>query len=123
MTIETVENVIKRYQYISKAIKKDLDYTEFYIGNRKQTVFITDEIKTVCTVIQDVFMTEKNIVIKQMIKELLSGQLDIYIMGKMPYCKNSYYTRKQAIMEKIYRGCIHKGLVSYKEIMEEEIAV
>ncbi|MDE6373128.1 MAG: hypothetical protein K2L72_01370, partial [Clostridia bacterium] len=99
------------------------EYIEFYIGNRKQVIYITEEIKTVCTVIQDVFMTEKNILIKQMIKELLLGQLDICIMGKMPYCKNSYYTRKQAIMEKIYRGCIHKGLVSYKEIMDEEIAV
>ncbi|MDE7083589.1 MAG: hypothetical protein K2O89_07835 [Clostridia bacterium] len=123
MVIVAVENVIKRYSYITEAIRQGLDYAEFYIGNRKQVIHITEEIKTVCTVIEDVLKKENNALIKQMLKGMLAGELDIFIMEKLPYSKNSYYDRKQAIIEKIYRGCIHKGLVSYNEILEEEIAV
>ena len=122
MTKDAVENIIKRYPYINDAIKRKLNRATFYIGNRKCVIDITKEVEKVCEIIDIIYNGEKNRLIKRIIKEIISGQSDTFIINILPLSRNSYYARKQAIVAKIFNGCISWGLVSFEEIINEEIA-
>ncbi|MDE7296665.1 MAG: hypothetical protein K2N84_05305 [Clostridia bacterium] len=122
MTKVTVENIIKRYPYVTDAIKRGLSRTSFYIGNRKFVIDITEETKAVCELVKIIVAVEKSSLIKQMINEIIAGQSDVFIMMDLPYSKNVYYDKKKAIIEKVYKCCISRGLVSFEEILNEEIA-
>lgn len=123
MTKDAVENVIKRYAQITYALERDLRYAIFYVGKRREVIEITDEIKKVCEIIKNVLNKEKDFFIRQMIKDIIAGKTDIYIMQNMPYSKNAYYTRKQGFIEKVYDCCIARRLVSYEDVLNEEIAI
>lgn len=122
MTKEKVSYVVKRYSFLYKPIKCGLSVAVFYIGNRKQSIEITDDVKIICEIVEIVYEKEKDDVVKQMIKGLISGQSDIRIMRNMPYSRNAYYSRKGLFFEKIYDCCIARGLVTFEEILVEEIA-
>lgn len=47
MTKEKVEIIIKRYYYISRAMKENAERAVFYIGKRKHVIPVTDEIKII----------------------------------------------------------------------------
>lgn len=59
--------------------------------------------------------------IKFMIKGILAGESDVWIMQRTPFSKNAYYARKTAFIEKVYECCICYNLVSLKEILKEKI--
>lgn len=122
MTKDEVSYVIKRYSFLYKPIKNGNAAAVFYVGNRKQTIEITSEVKTICEIIEIVYETEKDLTVKQMIKGLISGRSDIWIMHGLPFSKNAYYSRKGMFFEKIYNCCKARGLVSFEEILVEEIA-
>lgn len=123
MTKEAVENVIKRYAQITYALERNLRYAVFYVGKRREVIEITDETKSVCEIIRIVLNKEKDFFIKQMMKDIIAGKTDIFIMLKMPFAKNAYYARKQSFIEKVYNCCIARNLVSYEEVLNEEIAI
>ena len=123
MTKEDVENVVKRYPQITDAIKQDLRCAVFYVGNRKNVVEITDNIKAVCEIITTVYEKQKNDFIRQMIEDILMGISDVRIIQDMPFERNTYYNKKQAFLEKIYNCCIARDLVSYEDVLNEEIAL
>lgn len=123
MTKNEVENVIKRYPQITHAIKQDLRCAVFYVGNRKNVVEITDNVKTVCEIISTVYEKQQNDFIRQMIKNILVGVNDVRIIQDMPFERNTYYNKKQAFLEKIYDCCIARDLVSFEDVLNEEIAL
>ena len=122
MTKNEVENLIKRYCYVSDAIQKGLSTAKFYKGNRKKVVNITEEIIKACELIELIYKSETDENIKLMIKYMLEGQSDVYIIGVLPFEKNSYYLHKKAFFQKVYSCCISKDLVSFEEILKERIA-
>jgi len=122
MTKEEVENVIKRYSYIAPCIKKADDRVVFYTGKRRHVVEINDEIKIICEIIEIVYAREKEDWVRIMIKGILRGDSDVKIMNGVPGSRNFYYAKKTAFFEKIYECCIVRGLVTYEEILGEEIA-
>lgn len=122
MTKNKIENVIKRFPIVDFSIKNNLASKSYYIGNRKYVLELTGEIKIVYQIIKIIYEEESNMLIKRMMKEILSGKSDIYIMSILPFSRNAYYARKQAFIEKVYNCCIALGLVSLDEILKEEIA-
>lgn len=118
-----IENVIKRYTYITHAIKLNLSRAVFYVGNRKQVIEINDAVKTVCDIIVSVYKKQKSEIIRQMISEILVGISDVRIIHDMPFEKNAYYAKKQAFFQKVYNCCIARHLVSYEDVLNEEIAI
>ena len=122
MTKNEVENLIKRYCYVSEAIEKGLSTAKFYIGNRKKVVNITEEVIKVCELIVLIYESETDEDIKNMIKYILEGRSDVNIIGVLPFEKYSYYSRKDAFFQKVYDCCISKNLVSFEEILKERIA-
>lgn len=123
MTKDEIENVIKRFPYVTEAIRRGASEAVFYIGNRKFVIGITDEIKIVCNLVETIVREEKNELMKQMITGILAGKSDVNIMMRMPFSKNSYYARKQAFMAKIYNCCIARGLVTFEDVINERTAL
>lgn len=122
MTKEEIELTVKRYPFIIRAVKKDLKQAVFYVGNRKQKIEITENIKIICYIAELVEAEEPDEWIKFMIKGILAGESDVWIMQRTPFSKNAYYARKTALIEKVYECCICYNLVSLKEILKEKIA-
>ncbi len=116
-----IEAVLRRYSYIQTALKEGKTEATFYVGNRKQKIIIDTTLKIIFAIIEDIAKQEKDIYIKMMIEGIKKGDSDKYIMTHLPMEKNAYYDRKKKFIDKIYKCCICKGLVSYEEILNESI--
>ena len=101
MTKEEMEIIIKRYYYISRAMKENAERAVFYIGKRKHVIPVTDEIKIIFDIVDKIYKAEQEAPIRLMIH----------------YSKNSYYEHKDAFIEKVYQCCIYHKLVSLEEIL------
>ena len=121
MTQEETQFIIKRYTFIDRAITVGDEELNFYVGNRKNGITITEEVKTTYAIIREVFDAETNFLIKYMIRRILRGDSDVSIMRSMPVMKNAYYARKQRFECKVLMCCIAKGLVDYSYILSMPI--
>lgn len=121
MTQEETQFIIKRYTFIDRAITVGDEELNFYVGNRKNGITITEEVKTTYAIIREVFDAETNFWIKYMIRRILRGDSDVSIMRSMPVMKNAYYARKQRFECKVLMCCIAKGLVDYSCILSMPI--
>jgi len=117
MTKEEVEIIIKRYYYISRAMKENSERAVFYIGKRKHVIPVTDEIKIIFDIVDKIYKAEQEAPIRLMIQLMKAGEKDVYIMREIHYSKNSYYEHKDAFIEKVYQCCIYHKLVSLEEIL------
>ena len=98
-----MEYLVKRYQYIARAVKKDLSEAVFYVGNRKNRIPITEEVKTVFEIINLVYKEEEDTLMRRMMKGIMTGEKDRYIMHKL------------------FNLCIYRKLVSFDEILKSTI--
>lgn len=121
MTKEGVEKVIKRYPKLAKAMRQKQNPAKFYIGRRRHIVVISEEVKVIFKIIEDIYAHEENYWIRKMIDGMKKGRRDVAIMHDIPWAKNAYYERKRKIIEKVYNCCISRNLVDYNEILKEEI--
>lgn len=55
MTKKGIENIVKRYTFIRKVMGEGKDTAVFYIGNRKKSIYITEEVKMVCGIIDEIY--------------------------------------------------------------------
>ncbi len=122
MTRKEVVNFIKRFPFIIKAVKKNLPSAVFVIGNRKKVIEITPEVRELCKIVEMICEEERDANIKLMIQLILNGESNIYIMQRVHYCKNAFYERKSAFIDKVFNCCILRGLVSLDEILGRDIA-
>ncbi len=122
MTKEDVQQIIKRYIYIWKAIKNQRSEVIFYIGKRRKRIVITEEIIAVCSIIEDVRDTTEEAWVKKMINGILRGESDISILFKLPCERSMYYDRKRKFVEQVYKCCVAKQMVPYEELLKEGIA-
>ena len=120
MTKKGIENIVKRYTFIRKAMGEGKDTAVFYIGNRKKSIYITVEVKMVCEIIDEIYSQSDNW-IKLLIDGLRKGYSDRKLILRLPWEKNAYYERKHKFIDKIYKCCIYRNMVEYDEIISEEI--
>ncbi len=118
MTKNDVKQIVKRYSYIIKPIKRGLTVASFEIGHRRKRLELTEEVKTVCELVKEVHRNIQTEWKKKMLGEMLKGQLDLYLWQKYPCAKNSYYKIKKEFIEAVYRCCVYKQMVAYEELME-----
>ena len=123
MAKDEIENVIKRFAQITDAIKRGLNRAVFYVGKRREVIEITDEIKAVCEIIIAVCEKQSNFYIRHMINSILAGVSDVRIIQDMPCERNAYYDKKQKFSDKVYACCAAQKLVSYEDILNEEISL
>lgn len=50
MTKKEVEELVKRYPYIVRAVQEGQTRAVFYVGKRKHEILITEVVKTVCRI-------------------------------------------------------------------------
>ena len=58
MTKEGIEEIIRRYSNLERYVKDGETVASFYIGNRKQTVMITEAVRTVYRVVDEIYERE-----------------------------------------------------------------
>lgn len=122
VTKQEIKYIVRRYSFIENAIKDNVDVIKFYVGKRREIIVLDERIKTVKQIIDDVYESEKQEWLKRMMAKIRKGKTDINIIMEFPYEKNAYYMKKKAFFDKVYACCIAKNLVSYQEILREEIA-
>ncbi len=122
MTKEKIEWIIKRYKYIDKAIQNNLSSWTVYIGNRKHSIFITDEIKKAYRIIEDIREAVSDGWVKKMIEGLLRGKSDVALIMTLPCERSMFYDRKRKFIEMVYRCCIARQMVRYEQLLREGIA-
>ena len=121
MTKTKINTVIKRYNFIAKAIKRGETKVKIFVGNRREVIEIDEEVKAIAEIVEEIERTEQATFVKFIISRLKRGCSDIEIIQKSPGGKNWYYSIKHNFIEKIYRLCIRRGLVTDEEIMNEAI--
>ncbi len=122
MTKAEIEFIIKRYKYFKKAIKAKRKEASFYIGKRKYKIFITQETKMIYEIIEDIKRSQKDDWIGKMVKGILAGKSDTFLIGTLPCERTMYYKWKQKFIQTVYRCCIAKQMVGYEELLKEGIA-
>ena len=122
MTKERVEELVKRYPFVIRAIREGKRTAEFHISKRKFQIILTQEDRVVCEIFEDIRKREKDPDVLCMINGLRKGRTDTAIMQEVHWRKNAYYDRKSRLIDKIYECCICRGYVDYEEIISREIA-
>ena len=120
MTKSDVEYIFKRYCFISDALRRGQNTAVFYVGNRRQSIDITEEVRQVVRIIDDVYLHEHKWN-RMIIRGIKMGYSDKMLISLLPWSKNAFYERKHRITEKIYGCCISMRLVAYQDILGEEI--
>ncbi len=118
MTKSDIEWVIKRYRYIKNLIKNNQKETFYYVGNRKQRISLTEEIRSLYETTEEVYLHIKEDWLKKLIGGILAGESDVLLLQLYPCGRSLYYTIKKEFVEAIYRCCIAKRMIGYEELLE-----
>lgn len=122
MTKAAVEEIVKRYPFVIEAAKKGEKTAVFYIGNRKQVFEITEGVKAVYAILEEIEENETDKDVLCMIDGIKKGRSDVAIIDDVNWQRNAFYERKDRLIDKIFECCISKGFVRYEEIMNRSIA-
>lgn len=121
MTKDKIRKVLKRFPYYTKMIREGRREAQFYIAKKTERFTVDREVETIVEIVEEIHLREQPAWLKRIVEDLQKGKKDISIMVRSPLSKGKYYFVKEKLIDKIYDCCIHKGLVSYEEILEEEI--
>lgn len=123
MTKVTINRIIKRYSYLQPYIKRNEKVAVYYIGNRKFTTVLTYEIITICNIVEEIYVRVTDKWLKYMIGGIITNKSDVNIMMHSPWERNAYYKRKKEFYNCVYSCCIARGLVSYEEILADNVGI
>ena len=94
MTKERVEEIVKRYPFVIKAIKEGKEAAEFKISKRNFQIGITEEDIVVCEIFEEIRRREKDQDVLRMINGLRKGRTDTAIMQDVHWRKNASMTAR-----------------------------
>lgn len=122
MKKKEIAYLLKRYYYINSAIDKGESSVIIKISGRKEFIEINERILTFVNVFKKVYESEKNFLIKKLIKiNIIQGNNNLSSFSKQPLDRSTYFRYKKAIVDKIYHCCIYEGLVNLDEILNESV--
>lgn len=121
MNKEFTTEFIHRYSYVVKDIIRGNNHSVFYVGNRKKTLIINEDVRQLRRIIIKVFEVEENAFVRNMIKGLLNGKSSTAIMMAMHMAKNAFIERKHRFEDKVFMYCIYHGLVTIEELEQVPI--
>ncbi len=122
MTKEKIRAILKRLVYYLQVVRDGKTKESFYINRKTEWIVVDYETRVVLEVLGDVAEREEPTSwFAYVIKKFKEGEKDITILMKVPVSKGKYYTAKDEFVNKIYEGCIFKGIVSYEQILERKI--
>ncbi len=118
MTKSDIVKVVKKYDRIRRMIQDGREEEFYYAGNRKKYIQVTQDIRKTCEMIEEICAHIQADWKKQMIRGILKGKSDVYLMQRCPCGRSMYYSTKREFIELIYRCCIAKQMVAYEELLE-----
>ncbi len=122
MTKEKIRRVLKRLPYILKIIKEGKTEENIYINHYTEKIIIDGEVKIIVEILEEIIAREPtDSWILKVLQKIQEGKKDVSIIIKSPVSRAKYYMVKERLIEKIYACCVYKGLVSYEDILSEEI--
>ena len=104
MTKERVEEIVKRYPFVIKAIKEGKKAAEFQISKRNFQIGIVEEDIVVCEIFEEIRRRERDPDVLRMINGLRKVRTDTAIMQDVHWRKNAYYDRKSKLIDKILQN-------------------
>ncbi len=122
MTKKDIKWFVKRYKYIKILIKTGQPKITYYVGKRKEEIVLTEELKKLYEMTEDIYLHIKEGWLQKMIADLLNGKSDLFLFQTYPCGRSTYYKIKKEFREKIYRCCIANDLVAYQELLERGLA-
>ncbi len=122
MTKKDIEWFVKRYKHVERLIKSKEAERSYYVGNRKQSIVLTEELKMLYETTEDIYLHMKEGWVKNLIGGILKGQSDVFLLQLYPCGRSLYYTLKKEFIEMIYRCCIAKRMIGYEELLERGIS-
>lgn len=99
MTRADVEEIVKRYPFVIEAVKEGKKTAVFYIGNRKQVFEITEGVKTVYAILEEIEENETDKDVLCMIDGIKKGRSDVAIIDDVNWQRNAYYERKDRLID------------------------
>lgn len=117
LTKKQIANIVKRASFINEMVKKNIPSKVFQIANKKETIVIDDEIRTVLAIEDEIVKNEPSQWLRHVFAGIKAGQKDIYILSGNPLARTKFYEVKREFVNRIYSCCIYKGLVSYEDIL------
>ena len=99
MTKADVEEIVKRYPFVIEAVKEGKKTAVFYIGNRKQVFEITEGVKTVYAILEEIEENETDKDVLCMIDGIKKGRSDVAIIDDVNWQRNAYYERKDRLID------------------------
>lgn len=121
LTKEKIKHVLRRLPYVLQMLNEDKTEAYFYISKRTEKVVIDDEVRAIVDILDEIIRRENSSWLKKIFLKVRKGNKDVYIMIDSPLGKGKYYLIKARLVNKIYDCCIYRGLVSYEDILNEEI--
>ena len=121
MTKEKIRHVLKRLPYILQMIDEGKTEAYFYISKRSEKIVIDDEVRAIVEILDEIIRHENSSWLKTIFLKVRKGKKDVYIMIDSPLGRGKYYLVKARLVNKIYDCCIYRGLVSYEDILNDEI--
>ncbi len=99
MTRADVEEIVKRYPFVIEAVKEGKKTAVFYIGNRKQVFEITEGVKAVYAILEEIEENETDKDVLCMIDGIKKGRSDVAIIDDVNWQRNAYYERKDRLID------------------------
>ena len=121
LTKEKIRCVLRRLPYVLQMLEEGKTEAYFYISKRTEKIVVDDEVRAVVEILDEIIRHENSSWLKKLFLKVRKGNKDVYIMIDSPLSRGKYYLIKAHLVNKIYDCCIYRGLVSYEEILNEEI--
>ncbi len=121
MTIQRIQRILKRFPYIKKMLAEGKTEARFYIGKRTEHIIVDEKVKITLEILRDVENSLKEDWEREMVEAMKAGKSDVQILREVPACREKYYKVKWKLIDKIYKCCIHRGLVTYEQVLSEDI--
>ena len=113
---------MKRLPYILKLLEEDKTEAVFYINHRKEKIEIDKDVEVIVHILNEIIEREEpNEWLSEVLQKFKDGDKDVFIIMDSPVSRAKYYILKERLINKIYDCCIYKGLVTYEDILSEEI--
>jgi len=118
LTKKQIYTIVKRTSHILDLLKRDENKKVLYIGKRKETVEINDDVLTVLSIEDEIIQSEESEWLKQVFSGIRAGEKDISLLSANPLARTKFYDVKKDFINRIYGCCIFKGLVPYEDILK-----
>ncbi len=117
MTKEEVRYLLRRYRYISCAIQKEHISAFISISDRKERIPITNDILKFSDTVLKTLKKVKDDFSRTLLEHwVFQGESDVNIYVRYGISRGTYYTMKEAFVERLFCFCIFQGLVTEDEI-------